>query len=355
MADPHPRGGAPLSAADPVADQAPTRVPRSWSVAVRRARPEDREAVLALTRATWDGWDYIHEVWDDWVTDPVGAFLVATAEPGPDGTPPTDRDGTSLMPGWPIAIAHLAMPTPTEGWVEGIRVDPVVRGMDVATELVAGTLRAAEATGATVVRYVTSMANEGSVRLAARHGLLPIGEWRFHGRGREDDRAGSAGRAAVEEVLTEASAEGLMLPPTAATDADAWFARIAVDPTFRAGHGLYEHLGWKYQALTPALLADHLRAGEVLALGPDAAGHWALLLVNRARSLEEGELWPALLVGDGGLAAQLLDRLGGEAGPLARLRLPDPAPMLDGHGAAFRALGYVPHEGRMVVVEKRLR
>ena len=60
-------------------------------------------------------------------------------------------------------------------------------------------------------------------------------------------------------------------------------------------------------------------------------------------------------MGDGGLAAQLLDRLGGEAGPLARLRLPDPAPMLDGHGAAFRALGYVPHEGRMVVVEKRLR
>jgi len=310
--------------------------------------------VLAFTTGTWDGWDYIHEVWDAWVTDTVGAFLVATVEPGPGGAPPGDREGAALMPGRIVAITHLAMLTSTEGWVEGIRVDPAVRGMGVASDLQAAVLDAARAAGATVVRYVTGTRNEGSLRLGARHGLLPVGHWRFRGRGREDERIGPEGRGAVEAVLDGAAADGVLLPPEAARDADRWFARIAADATFQAGHGLIEHRSWAYQALTADGLARHLEAGEVLAMGPDRGDHWALLIVNRATSLEEGELWPALLVGEGGMVIRLLDRLGGATGPLARLRLPDPAPLLDGHASAMQHLGYLPHEGRLVVVEKRL-
>ena len=61
-----------------------------------------------------------------------------------------------------------------------------------------------------------------------------------------------------------------------------------------------------------------------------------------------------LLVGDGAAVVRLLDRLGGAAGPLARVRLPDPAPLLAGHEADWRRLGYTPHQGRMVIVETAL-
>lgn len=335
-------------------DVAPARIARAWSVSVRRARPDDREAVLAFTTTTWDGWDYIAEVWEDWVADPVGAFLVATAAPGPAGELPVDRSGEPIAPGRIVAITHLRMLSTTEAWVEGIRVDPVVRGMDIATDLQTAVLDAARAAGATIVRYVTGTRNVGSLHLGARHGLLPVGYWRFHGRGREDERAGPEGCATVEAALARAEADGILLPLSAAADADRWFARIAADPTFQAGHGLYEHRSWAAQSLTAVRLADHIRSGEVLALGPDAAGHWALLIVTRAQSIEEGELWPALLVGEGGHVVRLLDRLGGAAGPLARVRLPDPAPLLDGHGSAMEHLGYHPHEGRTVIVEKRL-
>ena len=54
------------------------------------------------------------------------------------------------------------------------------------------------------------------------------------------------------------------------------------------------------------------------------------------------------------MVIRLLDRLGGSTGPLARLRLPDPAPLLAGHVSAMGHLGYAPHEGRTVVVERRL-
>ena len=310
--------------------------------------------VLAFASATWDGWDYIAEVWDAWVADEVGAFLVATAEAAPDGTDPADRDGVPLATGQVIGITHLAMLTATEAWVEGIRVDPRVRGMDVATDLQAGVLDAARSCGATIVRYVTSQVNEGSLRLGARHGLLPVGWGRFRGREREDDRVGPEGTASVVAALDRAAAEGWLLPEAAATDAPAWFARIAADPTFQAGHGLYEHRSWAHQALTADGLAAHIRAGEVLALGPESDGGWALLIINRADSLENGELMAALLVGDGATVVRLLDRLGGEPGPLARVRLPDPAPLLTGHEADWLRLGYAPHEGRMVIVEKRL-
>jgi GNAT superfamily N-acetyltransferase len=330
----------------------PSPARRAWTVAVRPARPHDRDAVLAFSTTTFDGWDYIAEVWDDWVADETGRLLVATIETGPDGDPPVAADGSAIEPGRVIAVTHVAMLSSTEAWLEGIRVDPVVRGMGVATELQSGTLRSAADLGATVVRYVTGATNEGSLRLGARHGLLPLGSWRFHGRAREDDRAGPDGRPDVEALLAEAERDHLILTPDA--DAEAWFARVAADPTFQAGHALYEHRGWAFQSLTSDLFARHLAAREVMALGPDRSGHWSLLVINRRSSLEDGELWPALLAGEGGMVIRLLDRLGGSAGPLARLRLPDPAPMLSGHEPAMRHLGYAPHEGLAVIVERRL-
>lgn len=341
-----------MSAPAPRATTAPSRVARPWHLGIRRAVPADREMVLAFATSTWDGWDYIPQVWEDWVADEVGAFLVGTAEPGPDQEALTDRDGTPLQPGQVVAITHLAMLSPTEAWVEGIRVDPRVRGMDVATDLQAGVLAAAREAGATVVRYVTGQVNEGSLRLGARHGLLPVAWLRFHGREREDDRVGATGTAAVEAALAAAERDGVLLRDPA--EAGPWFARLVADPTFRAGHGLYEHTSWAQEALTEHKLADRTAAGEVLALGPDPDGRWVLLIVNRAESLADGELLAALLAGDGGKAVELLERLGGEPGPLARVRLPDPAPIMAGYEADWLRLGYHPHEGRMVIVERVL-
>ena len=40
--------------------------------------------------------------------------------------------------------------------------------------------------------------------------------------------------------------------------------------------------------------------------------------------------------------------------PPAPSALPDPAPLLAGHEADWLRLGYTPHQGRMVIVEKQL-
>ena len=64
-----------------------------------------------------------------------GVMLVGTVgDPAHDG-PPSDAHGAALDVGQVIAIVRVAMPAPGEAWLEGIRVDPRVRGMDVATDL----------------------------------------------------------------------------------------------------------------------------------------------------------------------------------------------------------------------------
>jgi hypothetical protein len=99
---------------------------------VRRARPSDEAAVLSFATNTWDGWDYIPHAWPVWLAARDGVVLVACR--------PEDDV--------PVAITRVAMVSPTEGWWEGIRVDPAVRGMEVAADLQVAELHWSTALGA---------------------------------------------------------------------------------------------------------------------------------------------------------------------------------------------------------------
>jgi len=113
--------------------------------------------------------------WPVWLTADDGAMLVATVGPTTDGRPALDANGEKLLEGQPVAVSRVALLSPTEGWVEGIRVDPRVRGMGVATDLQVAELHWLAANRTAVTRYATSQRNEGSHRLGARHVAEPVG------------------------------------------------------------------------------------------------------------------------------------------------------------------------------------
>ena len=96
-----------------------------------------------------------------------GVMLVGTV----GGAGGLDADGQPLAPASVVAVVRVAMPAKGEAWWEGIRVDPRVRGMDVATDLQVAEFAWSEANGAKIVRYATGASNEGSHRLGARAGL----------------------------------------------------------------------------------------------------------------------------------------------------------------------------------------
>ena len=105
----------------------------------------------------------------------------------------------------PSRVTRLAVLSDEEGWLEGIRVDPAVRGRGVATNLQIAELAWAQAHDLRVLRYMTGQGNEGSLKLGAHHGFAVIGDRRFHGRP-TDDTAGPGDRSSVLRALKASGA-----------------------------------------------------------------------------------------------------------------------------------------------------
>ena len=290
--------------------------------------------MLAFASTTWHGWDYIPHAWDAWLAATDGVLLSAGPPAGATGA--RDGEGNALAGGQPVAIARVAMLSPTEGWLEGIRVDPRVRGLGIATDLQVAELQWLAASGASVVRYATGQRNEASHRLGARHGFSLLGG--FHSchshraeppwdddNDPEDEPASGFEEGARDEVnavrkrlLDELAADGLILAPA---DAEQWWHRLESDPTFRAGHRLYERRGWTMQELTRTGFERHVAATEVIAT--DGPAGWGLAILQRAAPpSEDVDVHLGAVAGDGRVLLELVDRLRLAAGRRVRFWLP---------------------------------
>ncbi|MDY6780172.1 MAG: GNAT family N-acetyltransferase [Halobacteria archaeon] len=165
-------------------------------VEIREARPEDRDAVFEFASETWsreeikegkdegeeedaddegisggettprDGWDYIPEVWDDWLEADEGVVLVAVPEDGDDA----------------VGVVRVTAFLTGEAWLEGMRVHPDHRREGVATALTDEALDVAAKRNAEVVRSMTFEWNEQGVELLESLGFERSVELR-HARG----------------------------------------------------------------------------------------------------------------------------------------------------------------------------
>jgi GNAT superfamily N-acetyltransferase len=115
----------------------------------REIRQDDRAEVLALTAHTWEFGDYIQYVFDDWVADRRGRFLVAE-----------ERESGRIA-----AIDKLTMLSPTEAWFEGLRVHKDFRRRGLASRLQIYMIGEAARLGAQTVR-LTTLATNRPVHLA---------------------------------------------------------------------------------------------------------------------------------------------------------------------------------------------
>ena len=309
------------------------------TIRVRRAAAADTEAVARFTRSTWDGWDYVADVWASWLGARDGVLLVAE----------TDRE-----PGRPIAIGRGTLLSPSEGWMEGLRVDPDVRGRGVAIALQYAQLAWIQAQGVSIVRYATGETNDASLHLGAKHGFAEAGRWRAlrpdsvgMGRGAvapDGERPGGAD-AALSAALR---AGGLMV---AEGDAPSEWTRLVADPTFRGGEGLYEWRAWAWQRLDGDRFAWHARRSQLLEARDGE--RWALGLVAGERL--RGETRVALLGGDAGPARRIVEAVTTATGRRPLVRIPDGSPLLDELGPTLAADGWRIGEHVLILMARALR
>jgi ribosomal protein S18 acetylase RimI-like enzyme len=202
---------------------------------IRAARADDRDGVLAFCADIWEGHDYIPYVWDDWLHDVDGTFLVAEAG------------------GRPVGIVHVLLVTEREAWLEGIRVDPTERRQGIARTLVSQALVAARQRGAEVARLMTSAANTASQQLIARFGFTRVAELVRYEAPADADGAG--GELPGKRHLT--------------TPGDGAFDRIwewLMQSNLRPFTGGLEILDWTARALSEPALHQYLSAGVVWTL-----------------------------------------------------------------------------------------
>lgn len=127
-------------------------------VVCRPSLPADSEDVLAFTKQIWDGRDYIHLVWDEWLADPNG--ILVSAEFG----------------GRVVGIAKVTPVFPQQWWLHGLRVDPDYQGQKIGSRLHEYTNAWWLEHGDGSIRLLTSTKRLQVQHLCERTGYRRVGE-----------------------------------------------------------------------------------------------------------------------------------------------------------------------------------
>jgi GNAT superfamily N-acetyltransferase len=190
----------------------------------RDATAEDRDHVLAFTANTWEWGDYIQDIYDDWLADTTGRFLVAV----------------EVATGRIAALDKLSFIRPNEAWFEGLRVNPDSRGRGLASRTQRHMIEEARRLGARTIRFLTRAENRPVHIMAYRDGFKLLMVTRFW-RWRRDTTPTPANVVAAEHPdlrpATPVEAEGLYN----------WWQRSAASASF----GL-THREWRFESTTPA-------------------------------------------------------------------------------------------------------
>ncbi len=211
---------------------------------VRDARQDDLNEVSGFATKTWDGWDYVPNVWDDWLDE--GVTLVAETEDEVVGVVHGVTGGTD----------------DEEAWLEGMRVDEEHRREGVASVLTETALERLAGEGATVARCMAFDGNDAALALLDELGFERATTLR-HGRG-----FGFPYGSMIEEANYDESLEVLR-------DSDA----------FDAVSGLYATKDWRVWSV-PEKVDDY--AGDVLGFVEDDDVR-AVALCDGVRVNETGE------------------------------------------------------------------
>jgi RimJ/RimL family protein N-acetyltransferase len=193
---------------------------------VRDARPGDKKAVLEFCRNTWPGYgDYIESVWGRWIRDRGGRFLLAE------------------LNGKPVGTAKMSEFSKGEIWLQGLRVDPALRGMGIANEINREVLRTVKRMKPRVVRFCTGTRNRASRHIGEKFGFTLTARFRFFwGKSRRGRIKGTV--AGIKHL-------------------DAADEFIKGSRFLRFSGGLIAE-GWVFRELTRDVLREYIRAGAVM-------------------------------------------------------------------------------------------
>lgn len=128
-------------------------------VVCRPALPLDTREALKLSHLIWEGDDYVPQVWEEWLSDPEGLFVVA-------------EYGGNV-----VGFGKLTKLSPEEWWLEGLRVHPDFESLGIASRVNNYQYEFWLKNGSGVIRLATNSTKEPVKHIAHRLGFQKIGEY----------------------------------------------------------------------------------------------------------------------------------------------------------------------------------
>lgn len=193
---------------------------------LRDALRGDRAAVFEFCKNTWPGYgDYIQLVWDRWMKERGGRFILAE------------------LRGKPVGIAKVSEFSKGEVWLQGLRVAPALRRKGVANQINIEVLRTVKRMNPRVVRFCTASRNWASRHIGEKFGFKLAARFRFFW---VKSRKGTVrGRVA------------------GASDFDAAYDFIMNSRFLKTSGGLMAE-GWVFREFSARLLRKYIRDGAVM-------------------------------------------------------------------------------------------
>jgi GNAT superfamily N-acetyltransferase len=256
-----PRGlsRSPVTARSPISQS-------TTKIKIRNAEPDDKAAILEISKKIWNGHDYLPMVWDDWLADKVGRLIVATVN------------------GRTVGVAHGWLQTPDVAWLEGVRVHEQYRGHGIAGKLNNSLVEWARKKHARVARLCTGSSNQDS-----RKHLVKIGFPVLQTFQRLDSTRGLRAKPAGVNA-TRSSSKSLWN----------W---LSTRPEFAENRAMYSD-GWTWHPLTRQALKKHVARRRVLSISRNRRPSACCIL------LDEDEIMTAgFVAGERGDVAKLIRML----------------------------------------------
>jgi len=196
-------------------------------VTIRTATPDDTPAMLALTSQIWDGDDYVPQVWQEWLGDPLGLLVTARGSQGRV-----------------VGLGKLSQLTPDDWWLQGLRTHPDFEGRGVAAQVHDHLVGYWEKHGRGALRLATNAVRYPVHHLCERTGFQRVGEYSYF----------------EASVLQEQVSDLRLIVDD---DAQSGLEHLRSSPLLGLMNGLID-LGWEWQAPSLGVLQEVARQGRLL-------------------------------------------------------------------------------------------
>lgn len=193
-------------------------------IALRKASFADRESIIAVERKATPNLSYLAEVFDDWVQDQAGGFIVA------------ELDGEV------VACGKLSLMPDGSAWLEALRVIPECQGLGIGKRFYQRFFEIANKQAIPAMRMYTGVRNAVSKGLAERFGFHLAATYRGAWATTERNMVNSTRE--FELITDPEQASELLLPYHTQ-----WAGFLVMNRTF--------------YALTPALCQTWANAGMI--------------------------------------------------------------------------------------------